>query len=257
MYNQIMNYLETIKQQFNDRVEMKEKRPGIVQLYAPLYHEDGDMVDIFLQESPGVPAKVRVCDHGMTLMRLSYEYDVDTPNKERIFQKILSENGLGEINGNLYIDASPEELYPAILQFAQTISKVSNMRMYRREVIHSLFFETLEEIVESQLQRFHPRHSYFPLPQQEEYEVDYCFNNRERPIFMFGVNSPATARLAIISCLKFQTENLKFYGAVVLDGLDSLGRKDQSRLLSAADKVFPSLDDLRENGEKFLEREIA
>src|SRR5208283_4235048 len=131
------------------------------------------------------PSKVRVCDHGMTLMRLSYSYDVDSPNKERILERIVSEDGVSDGNGNLYIDAPAEELCPAILQLAQTIAKVSNMRMYRREVIHSLFFESLAEVVETRLQRFNPRRPYFPLPDQEEYEVDYCFNDREKPVFLF------------------------------------------------------------------------
>jgi hypothetical protein len=52
-----------------------------------IYHEDGDMVDIFLENPPNGNGDrlVRVCDHGMTLMRLSYSYDLDTPKKEEIF----------------------------------------------------------------------------------------------------------------------------------------------------------------------------
>jgi hypothetical protein len=252
-----MDYLEAIRAQFNDRVRLKPKRPGVMQLFAPLYHEDGDMVDIFIEQPPDRPDQIRVCDHGMALMRLSYAYDVDSPTKERVLGRILSENGVGEQNGNLYIDAAPDELGPAILQFAQTVSKVSAMRAYRREVVHSLFFEQLAEIVNTRLQRFNPRPGFFPLPEQEEYEVDYCFNGRERPVYLFGVNSQASARLAIISCLKFITESLKFYGAVVLEDLDVLGKKDRTRLLSASDKVFPTLDDFGQNGAQFLEREAA
>ena len=81
-------YLDVLKEQFNSRVDFKEKRPGIMQLIAPFYHEDGDMVDIFLTETPS--GKIQVCDYGMTLMRLSYSYELDTPNKERIFTKVLS-----------------------------------------------------------------------------------------------------------------------------------------------------------------------
>ncbi|MCX5873213.1 MAG: DUF1828 domain-containing protein, partial [Deltaproteobacteria bacterium] len=87
-----MNYLDLLKEQFNSQVLFRERRPGIIQLIAPLYHEDGDMVDIFLETINGDQEKIRVCDHGMTLMRLSYNFDLDTPNKERIFQRILSEN---------------------------------------------------------------------------------------------------------------------------------------------------------------------
>jgi len=249
-----MNYRESLGKQFNDRLRVVDKRPGIVQLFAPLYHEDGDIVDIFLEQSSEQSDRIRICDHGMTLMRLSYSYDLNTPKKNEIFHQILSENGVNETEGNIFIDTEPDELYPAILQFAQIVAKVSSMRMYRREVVRTMFFEMLDEVVQTKLSRFNPQKSYFPLPEQKAYEVDYCFNSRKRPLFLFGVNSPDRSKLATISCLKFQTEKQKFYGAVVLENLDVLGKKDEVRLLSASDKVFPSLDDLRENGERFLER---
>ncbi len=250
-------YLDTLKAQFNDRVRLKAKRPGVMQLFAPLYHEDGDMVDIFLEQPPGRPDQVRVCDHGMALMRLSYAYEIDSPTKEKILGRILSENGVTEQGGNLYIDAAPGDLGPAVLQFAQTVSKVSTMRAFRRDYVRSLFFEQLDEIVTTKLPRFNPRAKYYPLPDHEEYEVDYCFNDRVRPVYLLGVNSPSTAKLATIALLKFMTENLRFWGAVVLDGLESVGKKDQNRLLSATDKVFPTLDDFEANGAKFLAREEA
>lgn len=252
----MIDYLDAIRMQFNDRVRVAQKRPGIVQLFAPLYHEDGDMVDIFLEQAD-FPDRIRVTDHGMTLMRLSYTYDIDSPTKERILSRLLSENGVNEHNGSLTLDTAPHELGSAVLQFAQTVAKVSSMRAFRREVIHSLFFEQLKSIVETKLVQFHPQSPYFPLPNQEEYEVDYCFNNRERPVFLFGVNSPQTARLATIACLKFATEHLRFSSAIVFEDVDQLSRKDRLRVLSASDKAFPTLGDFDENGEKFLARDIS
>lgn len=256
--------LEAIRAQFNGRVRFTPKRPGVMQLFAPLYHEDGDMVDIFLEPSPveadaapGEPPRVRVCDHGMTLMRLSYAYEIDTPTKEKILSRILSENGVREVEGNLYMDAAPSELGPAVLQFAQTVARVSAMRAFKREIVHSLFMEQLEEVVNTRLRRFDPHPKFYPLESHDEFEVDYSFNHRERPVHLFGVNTEAKARLATIAMQKFVLENLKFWGAVVLEDLDALGKKDRTRLLSAADKVFPTLDDFAANGAKFLEREGA
>ena len=68
-------------------------------MLAPLFHEDGDMVDIFIDELPNGSNRVRVSDHGMTLMRLTYTFDVDTENKMRIFNRILAENRISEQDG--------------------------------------------------------------------------------------------------------------------------------------------------------------
>ena len=180
-----MNYLEILKPQFNDFVKLREKRPGISQLIAPLYHEDGDMMDIFLEN--GKEGLVKISDYGMTRMRLSYSFDIDTPNKEKIFNRIINENQLKENNGILFVETKTESLYPAIMQFAQTIAKISNMKNYKREVIQSLFYEILDEIVEEKLVKYHPRQNYLPLPDRDDLEVDYLFEIKPYPIFLLGV----------------------------------------------------------------------
>ncbi len=245
---------EEIKKKFNNYFELKEKRPGIYQLFVPIYHSDGDMMDIFIKQSENDIDKIIIMDSGLTLMRLSYSYDIDTPNKEKIFNKILHEYGVKNEKGNLLVETSLESFYPTLMQYAQIISKITNMRLFKREVIQNLFFEMLEEYIMSSLQRYNPQKKYYPIPDHEEYEVDYCFNSREKPIYLFGVNNSSNARLATISCQKFISEKLPFHSVIVYESLDSIGKKDQARLMSAADKQFPSLNDFKGYSLEYFER---
>jgi hypothetical protein len=160
-------------------------------------------------------------------------------------------------NGNIYVDAEKDNLYPVLMQFAQTISKISSMRLFRREIIHSLFFEMLEEFIMDELGKYKPQKNFYPIPDHDQYEVDYCFNGRPKPVFLLGVNSAANARLATISCQKFIAETIRFSSLVILESLEVLGKKDQARLMSAADKQFPSLDEFKNHAEEYLEREAA
>lgn len=246
-----MEYLDMLRAEFNDRVELRERRPGVYQLIAPLFHEDGDMVDIFLQARNGL---VRICDLGMTLMRLSYSFDVDTPNKERIFHRIISENHASEENGTIFIDVRPESLYPALMQFSQIVAKVANMRLYKREVIQSLFYELLTEFVEEGLKAYNPRPSLLPIPRRDDLEVDFALDAKPHPVYLFGVKDTAKARLVTISCLEFQKNHIPFTSFVVHENFETLPRKDQSRITSAVDKQFVTLDDLRKNAVPTLER---
>ena len=79
-----MKAIDLLQKQFGDFVRLEEKRPNIQQVYAPLYHEDGDMMDLFLDLPKDAnlteDKEIRISDHGMTLMRLSYGFDLDTPN---------------------------------------------------------------------------------------------------------------------------------------------------------------------------------
>lgn len=249
----MLNFIESLTKQFNNRVSLIERRKNIYQLIAPFYHEDGDMVDIYVHLLEN--NRLRVCDFGKTLMRLSYSYEIDTPAKEKIFNQIISQNHLNEENGNLYLDVEATDIYPAIMQLYQVIAKVSNMRLYKKEIVKSLFFEMLEEFIMTNLRQYHPVKDYYPFKTQEEYRVDYCFNQQLRPIFLFGVPNDTYARLAAISCLKFQTEALSFKSAIVLEDLETLSKKDQARLMSVADKQFPSLMDFEENAPNYFKRE--
>ena len=65
---------------------------------------------------------------GMTLMRLSYSFDVSTPTRQRKFESIIVNNGVGNDDGNLYLDTPLDKLYESVLQFAGFAQKVCNMR---------------------------------------------------------------------------------------------------------------------------------
>lgn len=256
-----MNPLDILREQFNSHVALREKRPGVLQLVAPLFHEDGDMMDIFLEmpRNGNAPARqsIRISDHGLTLMRLSYTFDIDTPNKERIFQRILAENGVNEENGELCMDTIPEALYIALLQFSQVVSKVGNMRYFKREVLASLFDELLAEFIQAELQRFKPQQTVYPLPDRDDLEVDWGFFPNGVPLYLFGLKDANRARLATISCLEFQRHHMKFKSIAVHEDIDKLGRKDRNRLTNACDKQFTSLDEFRLNAISFFSRETA
>jgi hypothetical protein len=178
------------------RFRVLERRPGVIQVLAPPFHEDGDMVDIFLDEARNGTSKLRVSDHGMALMRLTYSYDLDTENKQRIFSRILSE--------------------------------------------------------------YNPRPRALPIPEHDEHEVDYQFDAGPRPLYLFGVKDNDKARLATISCLEFLRHRLPFKSVMVHQDFESgISRKDRTRITNAADKQFTSLDDFRETGPQFFERERA
>ena len=252
-----MNYLDTLRAQFNGRVSFQRKRPQVLQLLAPLFHEDGDMVDIFLEEQENGSGKMRITDHGLTLMRLSYSYDIDTPNKQRIFERILNENRVQEDNGCLSIVTDVKDIYPAVLQFAQTIAKVANMQLYKREVIESLFFEQLTEFIEDSLGAYSPQPQVLPIPERDDLEVDFKFPISVRPIYLFGVRDNSQARLATISCLQFQLAQLLFKSAVVHEDFEKLSKKDRVRITNAVDKQFTSLESFRADARSYFSREAA
>jgi Domain of unknown function DUF1828 len=242
-----------IKSDFNNKVSIKEKRPGVFQLLLPIYHEDGDMIDLFITSNEN--NKLVLCDYGLTLQRLSYTYDIDSENKEGILQRIISENSLLEQEGNISFETNPTTIYTDIMHITQAYSKIGSMRYFKREVIENLFYELLDEFVTSELQEFKPLSKVMPIQGRDDLEADYQFSPNGHPVYMFGVKDAFRARLAIISCLEYQKSNIKFRSLVVNEDFDKLPRKDRSRLTNTVDKQFTSLDEFKLKAREFLERE--
>jgi hypothetical protein len=243
-------------QQFHSNVSLKLKRPNIYQIVAPFYHEDGDMLDIYIQPSE---MGLRICDFGKTLMRLSYTFDLDTDNKRRIFNDLLKENQVDfdPTAGNIFFDTSEDHLCNSLLHFSQVIAKVSRLDVLRREIVSGLFFEMVDSFISENLREFNPMPRALPMPGRDDLEVTCAFNIKPHPVYLFAVRSSNQALRATISFLEFQRAALKFKGYVVHDDFDSLATKDRKRITSAADKQFVSLDDFRENARNVLLREAA
>ena len=241
---------------FHNRIKLTERRPGIYQVFLPLYHDDGDMMDIYLQEAAG--GKIRVSDFGSTMMRLSYSYDVDSDAKMKILTAILKEVGVSENNGAFFIDTKPEFLYPTILQLGQCEGRVMNMRLYRHSQIKSLFYENVRNHIFSGLAHFNPKEKVFPIDGHEEYEVDYgLVLDGKKPIYLFAAKENNAALRAALSCSQFQLNKLNFTSIVVHENYEDLGRKERKMVISAADKVFPDYAAFEIGSVAYLDRLLA
>ena len=231
-----------------------ERRPGKHQLIIPIRHEDGDMVDIYLTDSPKGEGWARICDFGMTLMRLSYTFDVNTPARQRIFDSILINNGVQNDNGNLYLDARLDALYEGVLQFAGCVQKVCNMRFWGRETIRNAFYDDLKAYVIADLERFSPVADVAPIADYPAAIVDWTLHHNDRAFYVFGVRGNDKANRAAVALLEFQKAELPFTSLVVHEDMDSLGRNEILRLTKNADRQYPALGDFKERASEDIIR---
>lgn len=246
---------QALASEFNNNFRLRVKRPKIIQVLAPLYHADGDMMDIYI--SPGSEKLFRISDFGATLMRLSYTYEIDSDAKEKIFNRILAESDVNYDDGNLFIETDPDMLYPTLMCFAQTVTKIFNMRLYRREVVSSMFYEQLQELFMETLNIYNPEQDYYPIEDSPEYKVDYKLNSRPRPFYVFGVNSNDKARLTTITCQQLTIINHHFQSIIIFEDMTKIGKSDLDRLLNIADKPFTNFKDTKVMLPGFLKREYT
>ena len=248
---------DLLRERTGNGFDIYERRPGKYQIILPIFHEDGDMVDIYMQNSPKADDYVRICDFGMALMRLSYTYDINGPVRERIFESILINNGVYNDRGNLYLDAAAERLYEGVLQFAGCVQKVCNMRYWSREVVRSTFYDDLKKYAMTELVSFDPQPDVSPLPNYEIISVDWSLTHNKRTFYLFGIRGGDKAKRTAISLLEFQKANLSFISLVVHEDMEELGRKERQYLTKNADTQYPTLADFREKARSDIPRLAA
>ena len=237
--------------------DVYERRPGDYQLIVPILHEDGDMVDIYLQDCPKGEGYVRVCDFGLTLMRLSYTFDASSATRQRILASILTNNAVQDEDGNLFLDAPTHLLYECILQFAGCVQKICNMRYWNVETIRTAFYDDLEEYVTTQLKQFSPVPNEAPLPDQPIFNVDWSLTLNSRSLYLFGVQGNNKAKNVAICLLEFQKAQLPFISIVVHKDMEELGKRESLYLTRNADTQYPVLDDFRERAVEDIYRIAA
>ena len=246
----ILNSLNKNKKSFS----IYERRQGQYQLIAPILHEDGDMVDIYLQESPKGKEYVRVCDFGMALQRLSYNYEINTSSRKKTFNSILINNGVENSSGSLYLDIPFDKIYEGVLQFAGCVQKVCNMDYWSREMIKSTFYEDLQSIILKDLKIFNPQSNITPLDSYKEVKVDWSLKYKKRQFYLFGVLGGNKAKDSAIALLELKKASVLFTSLVVHEDIESLGNKESKYLTKNADKQYPALSDFSETGAADIKR---
>ena len=238
---------------FHDSFRLDEIRPNTYQVFLPAYYPDGDMIDIFIK--PQLDGKIDICDFGLTLMRLSYTYDLTTRAKQTIFNKILRENGADIENGNIFISSSINNMYATIMQFVQLIAKISDMKQYQRLSQKSEFYNNFKDFILDSFKEFSPKANIIPIPDREEITVDYVLQQSNcKPIYLYPVSVNSKADLVVMSFINLQKANIPFTGVVVHEDFESLAKKTQKFITDAADKQFTDFSNFKSQGSQYLNR---
>lgn len=238
--------------------QLYEKRAGTFQLIAPIFHEDGDMVSIYLEKSSD--DTIRICDHGMSLMRLSYLFDIDSDKKKKILNDIISKRGATLERGSIELTVPNDNLFSGIMSYSQLVSEVCNMEILSREIVSSLFYDYLSESVEQIKEN--KKLNYikdYQVPEQPNVNVDYAFlgNGKIRPIYLFGVKDTNKAQQTAINCLNLTINGIPHRSVSISENIDDVTTFARNALINASGKVYSDLASFKKNGADYIATELA
>lgn len=248
----INEIIGTIRNQSIEKIDVFERWPGCFQIVHPILHEDGDMVDIYIQKSRN-EGYVRICDCGMSLMRLSYTFEINTTSRQRIFDSILINNDITNDEGEFYLESPIDMLYENILKFIGCVQKICGMRYWKKNSLTNIFYSDLDKYIFGKFAEFNPVSDEMPLPLLK---VDWMLSHNQNRVFLFGVTGNEKAKSVTISLLEFQKE-VKCVSVVVYENMKTLGEKEKHYLSRNSSRQYRNFDVFQEKGDPEIRQLMA
>ena len=240
-------------------VRVERRSDGELMLAAEFEFPDRDRYPIYLAETPG---GVRLSDKGDTLMRISYDHDIDAfvaGSRGLLIERILGEERVDQDRGVFYLDTPVDRLSDALFRYGRALTRIYDLTLHSRSRAVSTFYEDLADLVlqtadEDQIQRDHVLPD---IPNSEAYPIDYRLQGKSGGhVFLYGVPNRDKARLTTIILSHFHRIHLDFDSILVFSDQAEIPRMDLARLSDVGGDMVSSLassEDLRRK----MERRIA
>lgn len=232
---------ELLCEQWCADVDIGEDSAGI-RISLPLIESDGDAVTVWVTPIVG---GWRLRDCGTTLMRLSYDMDVDLlaeGQRAKVLERILVEHQLSLVEGELVVDAQERGLGLALLNIGQASLRIGDIKLWSRARVASTFYEDLQTTLANIVGRERLKIDYEPpnIPDAGNYLVDFAITDIARPLYIFGVPNTDKAKLANIVLLHLQQHKHVFDSLIVPSDFEAISKPDFRRLMNAANDVVDS-----------------
>lgn len=246
---------ELLCEQWCSEIDIGRDSVGI-RLSLPLADADGDAVTVWISQTVG-GWTLRDC--GTTLMRLSYDLDVDlleTGNRAKVLERILGEHQVELHDGELTCYVEERSLGEALLRFGQASLRICDIRLWTQARVASTFYDDLKANL---LDIVGPNRLLIDyvvpgVPDSDNYPVDFAVTGGERPLYIFGVPSSDKAKLANIVLLHLQQAHHQFDSLVVPSDFESISKPDFRRLMNVANEFVDSSSSIEAIARKIRQR---
>ena len=220
---------------------------------------DGDRYPIYLSEAPGV---VRLSDRGDTLMRISYDHDIDAflaGSRGLLVERILGEEQVGQDRGVFYLDTLTDLLSDAVFRYGRALTRIYDLTLRSRSRAASTFYGDLADLILQTVDEDRIQQDYAlpDLPNPDRYPIDYRLEGQGGGhVFLYGVPNRDKARLTTIILSHFHRIHLDFDSILVFSDQAEILRMDLARLSDVGGDMVSSLASNEDLCRK-LERRMA
>ena len=225
--------------------KVAEWKSGVWRIQTPFLFPDGDSYVLYIQQLPS--GKFRLSDMGNSLMRLSYESDIQKlrdGTRARLLEQILAGSDVQEDEGEFYVETSLNEIGGSIFQMGQALTRVHDLSFLERVRSENTFYDDLRSLLHGCLKadQLHENYIVPEIPCAKDYPVDYHISGGSLPVYLFGVPNKDKAQLTTIILQYLNGAQCCFTSMIVFQDMEKLSRPVVSRLTNAANDQIASLD---------------
>ncbi|MCU4539306.1 DUF1828 domain-containing protein [Acinetobacter bereziniae] len=238
-------------------IGFKETKYGAI-VSLPVFDMDGDAFSIYLSEITG---GWRLSDGANTVMRLSYENDLDSLFKGSrldLFNNYVAEANAEYDDGELILQIPADQLIAGLFEFTRLLNRVSDLALLKQHRVVSTFKDQLRDALFSLIpnDKIHENYRVPGLPNADDYVIDYMID-AETPLFLFGASNKDSVRLSIITMQYLEKHGINFNSLVILEDSSKLPTQDLNRLMIAANDIIPNLHELQAIDRKIKHRLVC
>lgn len=238
-------------------IGFKETKNGAI-VSLPIFDMDGDAFSVYLSEIAG---GWRLSDGASTVMRLSYENDLDSLFKGSrldLFSNYVAEANAEYDDGEFTMQIPADQLVAGLFEFTRLLNRISDLALLKQHRVISTFKDQLREALFSLLpsDQIHENYHVPGLPNADDYIIDYMIE-AETPLFLFGASNKDSVRLSIITMQYLEKHDINFNSLVILEDSSKLPAQDLSRLMIAANDIIPNLHEMQAIEKKIKHRLVC
>lgn len=248
---------------FDKHIGIEMVKAWTFQIFLPYYHEDWDMVDIFIQQ---IWKEFVLTDFWQTMMRLSYYTEIDNATRKKIFNTILATYNIRYDNGKLSIKIDDlENTVAYVMEMIAAITKISDISYVKQERIKTMFYEYFDTFMTKELPEMLKNElpdsnikvvkEYKPeFDKKWQYVAPYAILTKDMPILFFPVLNDDRCQEAVITLLSYKNEHLDNKSIAIFNSLDDVSTKNAWRLMDLVDRPLSTFDT---NKEKIIEYTVS
>jgi hypothetical protein len=248
---------DALKKQFMDMFDLVPIRPNIYQVMLPYYYPDGDIYEIFIEKKESI---LIIQDYGLTLMKMSYDTDVDTDSKQELIKKIITENQMQFDDGNIFVVSDKQFLLPNLMSILDTISKLSALVLLNIKRSKNPFYEELAQFLSTQFIDFGFEKKYTPeqVPFAEDYFAPHAITktNSALPICIFPIANNDRCDQVTITVQHYTLNKFKPLMIGIYENMEEITPKKSSKVTNLIDKQFSFLHRNEDNISEYIKARI-